>query len=203
MKLSLPAGNSKMGNVLHVNLPPNKICMGKPCYIKGCYAHKAYRTYPNVRKAWDENWKLLMTDRDRFFIEIIDAIKKKKPEIFRWHSAGDIPDSSYLRRMFAIAHTFPGTKFMAFTKQYDIVDTTINRRSSFWRPENMTIIVSAWPRLELPMRLRRRFPVAWMHDPLDPDTRIPKKATPCSGKCSSCLLCWGLRKGQSVVFEKH
>ena len=192
-----------MGRVLHLNLPPNKMCTDKPCYERGCYAHKAYRMYPNVREAWNGNWQMLMTDRDRFFKEITEVIAKKKPKVFRWHSAGDIPDAGYLREMFAMAHVFPDTQFMAFTKQYDILGDTVNRQIPFWRPKNMTAIVSAWPRFAMPGGLRKRFPVAWMRDELDPDKRIPGKAKQCSGKCSACLMCWGMKPGEAVVFNKH
>jgi len=203
MKLSLPDGNSKMGKVLHVNLPPKRMCTNQPCFKRGCYSKKAYRLYPNVRKAWNDTWELLMKDRDRYFREILDAIRRKEPDVFRWHSAGDIPDADYLRRMFALAHVSPGTKFMAFTKQYEILEETVNKRLSFWRPGNLTIVVSAWPRLPMPPYLKRSYPTAWVRDELDPDKRIPKAAVQCSGQCDTCLKCWNLKPGESVVFDKH
>lgn len=204
MSVNLSEGNTKMGEVLHVNLPPRVTCNKTvPCWTKGCYARKAWRMYSSVRAMWGDNWEQYKKDPVEYFNDIMEQIEAKRPDIFRWHSAGDIPDAEYLKEMFVIAHIFPDTKFMCFTKQYEMVMQHVDRRFLQWNPPNLTIILSAWPGYPLPRAARTRFPIAWMRDPKNLDSRIPKKAKTCNGRCDECLKCWGLLPGESIVFDKH
>ena len=60
--------------------------------------------------------------------------------------------------------------------------------------------------LEIPKGFERRFPIAWMRDTRrgrTADPRIPADVTECDGGCDKCQLCWGMRPGQSVVFNRH
>lgn len=200
MKVKFALGNSKMGKVTHVNLPPPLACdTTVPCFKGGCYAMKAYRQYKGTKAAWDHNWKMVMTDRDNYFHQIIEHVQEKKPALFRWHSAGDIPDGDYLNRVITAAFICRNvdTQFMLFTKKYSLL------RNPVMPMPNLTIIVSAWPGLEMPNWLWVKYPVAYMRDPDFLDPRIPESAITCSGKCETCGLCWGLKPGQSVVFDKH
>lgn len=130
-------------------------------------------------------------------------LSAKKPKYFRWHVAGDIPDLEYLRLMCWIAYCFPKTKFLAFTKNYVLV--------SYWRINisavpNLNIVVSRWPNINVPYVIEddlSAFPQAWMRDPKHPDPHIPANVKECGGNCESCGICWKLKKGQSVVFNKH
>jgi hypothetical protein len=70
-------------------------------------------------------------------------------------------------------------------------------------PENLTVVLSAWPGVKIAKGILRGFPVAWMRDPKNPDPRIPADARECDGGCDKCLLCWGLKPGESVFFNKH
>lgn len=197
------SGNSKMGSVLHINLPPCKSCdTSLPCFTvpKACYAINFYRFRQNVRDSWESNWRVLMRDRDRYFGAVEDALLRKRPKMFRWHSAGDIPDSDYLRRMLVIAKHYPWVKFMVFTKKYDIVGLNVRAGN---RPKNLAVVLSGWPGVTIPPAIRRRFPTAWMRDPKNPDPQIPVTAQLCSGKCETCCRCWNLVAGESVVFKKH
>ena len=47
--------------------------------------------------------------------------------MFRFHVGGDIIDNIYFDYMVAIARDFPETKFLAFTKKYEIVNAYIDR----------------------------------------------------------------------------
>jgi len=205
-QVRLRPGNSKMGKVFHVNLPPCKTCDHTlPCYSsEECYALKAWRQYPGTRKAWMHNWDLFQKSPDQYFKSIADQIKRKKSlDMFRWHSAGDLVNYKYLCNMYAMAHEFPDIKFMAFTKKYKVLADEVNWRAPFWKAPNMTLVISAWPGLKIPVLLRRKFPIAWMEDSGNPDKRIPHSAVECSGQCDECMLCWRLTKGQSVFFHKH
>lgn len=187
----LSPGNSKIGKVLNVSLPPVVSCAaGIPC-ARLCYARKAFRNYPTAREAWEHNWELLQSDRDAFFAGIADRIDEEQPAMFRWWTSGDTPDADCLRRQFALARMFPRVRFLQFTKNHDL--------DFRGRPHNFALVLSMWPGWG---NTRKRLPRAWLDD--GTDTRIPHDAIACSGKCDTCGLCWDLAKlGRDVVFAKH
>ena len=199
--VTIQRGNSKMGNVMHINLPPPMTCKGRPCLTDGCYAMKFYKIRKEVKNSWDSNWEALVTDRHKYFESIAEAIGKVKPKMFRWHSAGDIPDINYLFRMEAVAVQFPDTKFMCFTKQLEIVFDAERMSTGMIRP--IRYVLSGWPGFNVPKQLRKMFPTAWLCDERDPDPNIPTDSLPCSGGCETCGVCWALKPGQSVMFLKH
>ena len=200
-KVSISPGNVKMGKVFSVSLPPIKSCgAGLPCY-KGCYAAKMARFRSVVADAWENNWKMVTTDRVEFFRQITTFLLKKKPEMFRWHVSGDVPDFSYLTTINIVAKMADTTKFLLFTKKYDLL--RLFKREGIKRSENLSIVVSAWPGMYIPPDIRKAYPIAWMHDPKNPDKRIPEDAYVCEGDCFVCRRCWHLGAGESVVFHKH
>lgn len=199
--VTIQRGNSKMGNVMHINLPPPMTCKGRPCLTDGCYAMKFYKIRKEVKKSWDSNWAVLQERRDLYFDAIAQAVDKVKPKMFRWHSAGDIPNFNYIMNMEDVARRNPDTRFMCFTKNYDLM--SMLRAHKGLVSGNSRYIVSAWPGMELEEWVKGLYPVAWMHDEKNPDPNIPEDALPCSGGCETCGVCWALKPGQSVVFDKH
>ena len=186
-------GNSKLGKVPNISLPPVVTCRPRvPCRGQ-CYARKAYRLWPNVKVAWDDNWDFYQTEGARRYFEEIRAwLLENKPRYFRWHVSGDVPDVKYFENVFDIARHFGArTRFMLFTKRWDLLPV-------FEVPENLTIILSMWPRLRNPRKLD--FPRAW----LSSDKRKPDYHFKCPGKCDTCYKCWELVKlGHDVVFDLH
>lgn len=91
----ISAGNTKLGSIPNVNLPPITTCEEQvPCAVnKGCYAIKAFRQYPNVRNAWNNNLKVYQLNSNFYFTSIINQLRKiRHLPRFRWHSSGDIVD---------------------------------------------------------------------------------------------------------------
>ena len=153
--------------------------------------------YPAVKNAWDNNLDLATSNPDQYFSDIHDHINKKRkaPKFFRWHVAGDILNDSYLAGMVKIASDNPKTTFLAFTKQYDIIN---NFQGNI--PDNLTIIFSAWPGLE--MNNPNKYPVAWFQD--GTETRLPNNTLECPGNCETCGMCFQINKiGLDVCFNKH
>ena len=133
----LSPGNSKIGKVLNVSLPPVVSCpAGVPCG-RLCYARKAFRSYPTAREAWEHNWDLLQSDPDAFFAGIADSIDEERPELFRWWVSGDTPDQECLRRQFELARIFPRVRFLQFTKNHGL--------DFRGRPGNFALVLSMWP----------------------------------------------------------
>lgn len=195
--------NSKLGSIPSVNLPPivtcrrNAPCAGK----KGCYACKGNFRFSAVQRNMLENLGEWIDYPRRYMQSIIDACTNVR--FFRWHSAGDIPSQHYLAMMCAVAVTQPEVHFLAFTKQYELVDRFFSR---FEKPDNLSIVYSAWGNL-LPEN-PHNFPVAYVRlKSGEGSEHIPQDALPCSGACHMCIKheqnCWKLKPGQSVCFDQH
>ena len=193
MLIKISSGNSKLGDIPNVSLIPGKDCGNCTSCVKGCYAVKSYRQYPNVRTAWGNNSELARKDRESYMNQVRNYLSCNHPEYFRWHIAGDILDQDYLESMKSIAREFPNIKFLAFTKMHHLKFLRI--------PKNLSIIASLWPGLDL-HKNASKLPKAWMQD--GTESRVPKTAIPCPGECEQCFMCWVLPQvGKDVVFKKH
>lgn len=198
MKISISPGNSKMGAIPSVSLPPIVTCPnGVPC-AKKCYANRIARRYPNVRNAYQKNLDILGDNWDGYWEQVRQAVKTTR--YFRYHVAGDIPNAGYFKEMVITARQNSGTMFLAFTKQYDIVNNYIDIMGNI--PENLKIIFSEWEGLTVPNP----------HD-LPTSAVIFKGQMPadnwkvCGGNCFECACrgvgCWELKKGETIAFYEH
>lgn len=190
--------NRKMGRMPSVSLPPVVTCNRDAGCTRGdCYALRMCDYAIGCRKSWGRNLEQWRENPAEFEREL-DAYfgNLNAPRYFRWFVGGDIPDPHFWLLMVRIARKYPQVRFLAFSKQYEFLRGRI--------PSNLQIVVSAWPGLPIPRRLRRRFRVAWMRDPKNPDPRIPDDALKCPGGCDHCGMCWNLGEiGRDVVFDKH
>ena len=186
-------GNDKIGKIPNVSLPPITSCVkGVPCAQENlCYSLKAWKAYQNVRDARLHYCRVWLNQPDKYFSDIREFLLKKKPDYFRFHVDGDIPDENYFNRMIRLADDFPNTRFLCFTKRYEL---PIQKS-----PCNLTIIPSAWPGYEMKKDFER---IAWMED--GREDRYNHARFDCSGHCSNCYACWHIYDiGQDVVFHKH
>jgi hypothetical protein len=151
---------------------------------------KAFTQYPEVRTAWAGNEKVARGNHDFFFSCLMSFLTLKKPRFFRIHVAGDFVSQAYLDEWKKLAMQYPGTKFLAFTKRYDL--------DYFGRPQNLEIVFSAWPGLDMPAT---DLPIAYMQD--GTETRV-KNAIECPGNCETCGMCFSLSTiKKNVVFMAH
>lgn len=165
---------------------------GMPGKRLQCYACK-FLDRPIVRKNWTENTKIIEKNPAKFFADIADYLETKQPKMFRFWVGGDFPTQKTVNLAFNLARKFPNIKFLAFTKRW--FDGFNFSRA----PENFAIIYSAWTTLPVPPSDRPR---AWLND--GKETRIPKTAIKCFGRCDSCGMCWELPKiGADVYFDIH
>lgn len=204
MEIKISKTNSKLGGEIpSVNLPPISTCRNNAPCKKVCYACKGNFTYNKVKTSLNNNYALYIHNKDSYFEQIIDFLSNKLTtyKFFRWHSAGDIINEEYLEGMIKVAKKCKRTKFLAFTKKFELVNDYLAKGGAI--PNNLKIVYSAWDKgfkVDNPFNL----PVAYINfkkKESNPD--IPELAIPCTGKCYECLSCWTLRKGQSVVFDQH
>ena len=192
--VKISQGNTKMGKIPSVSLPPIKSCINCDSCARDCYALKAYRLYKNTRVAYDHNFDLARDDSAEYFNGIRSYLTKKKPSFFRWHVSGDIISQSYLNNMVKVALEYPEITFLAFTKHFRLDYRKV--------PNNLSIVFSMWPGMKKPVHKTGVSGFAWMQD--GTEKRCPRGAIECPGNCETCGMCFQIAKiGGHVVFKKH
>lgn len=196
--------SKKLGGIPSVSLPPMLSCAkGVPC-AKLCYARKGNFTYKNVTQSHMNNYVAYNENQKDYFEEIHRKLNNGVViyKYFRWHMAGDILDMQYLYGMIELANKNKKTKFLAFTKKFDLVNMYLSV-SGKKLPKNLTIVFSAWDcnfKVDNPFNM----PIAYVDfkdNSLTPE--IPHNAKKCSGDCSTCRICWNLKSNECTKFVQH
>ena len=198
LKVSISKGNSKMGAIPSVSLPACVTCNpGAPCF-KLCYAAKITRLYKTVKTAYENNLTILNTDPALYWEQVKQGAQMAR--YFRYHVSGDIPNADYLVQMIKLAKSLPNTHFLAFTKQYYIVNQFLNDGGTI--PKNLKIIFSNWGawKCENPYNLPVCEIILKGSEPA-PDWKI------CGGNCTACACagigCWELKQGETIAIYQH
>ena len=197
MKIHIVEGNSKLGNTPNISTMPGLDC-GKdvPCR-KECYAAK-FLWRPSVKKAWSENSELQAKKPDNYFGQIALYLVRKNPQYFRIHVAGDFTSQDTLDEWSVIIRDNPDTKFLAFTKRFDLDFSQT--------PLNLMVRASMWPGWNPPCLknfLKGGWSFFWMQEKHGTETRIPQRTTfKCPGACEKCRACWS-KVPRDVVVMKH
>lgn len=188
-------GNTKMGAIPSVSLPPHRTCNpDAPCWAD-CYAWRFYQRHEAVRNAYDSNLAIYHQNPDLYFDDIHEFLLRHRPSLFRFHVSGDFPDLSYFQTAHAIAAAYPDVRFLAFTKRFDLITAEQVRLM----PENFTLVASAWPGWPIP---DLRIPIAFMDD--GSEDRLTGDEIVCPHSCEDCGECWHLKSQErNVVFPKH
>ena len=193
-KLYISAGNTKLGSIPNLSLPPITTCLPNvPCADK-CYAKFAYLRFAKTRAAWDANLTFWREDPVGFALALNTYLDKRKPVYFRWHVGGDIPDPKYAVMMDAVAFAHPRTQFLCYTR-------TLTKS---YQP-NLTIVVSHW--LE-EHQLDSERPNGWVITQKGAHYLMLKTDKlytihSCQGSCKVCHYCWYMKPGDLVVFKLH
>ena len=202
MSIKISTTNSKLGLIPSVNMVPILTCRPNcPC-AADCYARKGRFRFPNVVANMRNNYEEYIRDPDDYFEQVKKAINNGmiSYSYFRWHAAGDIVDEAYFVGMVEVAKELPRTSFLAFTKKFEIVNEYVKQRGAL--PHNLHIVFSAWGN-DFEVTNPYHFPVAYVRFHDKDNSNVPDDALECSGDCTKCLQCWNIRRGQSVVFNKH
>ena len=197
-RVSISAGNIKMGAIMSVSLPPCITCPhDAPCFKK-CYARRMAARYRNTREAWARNWTIYQTSPAAYWMQIQAAAIMSK--FFRYHVAGDIPDAAYLSGMIDTAHKCGGTMFLCFTKKYDIINNYLDAGGII--PDNLKIIFSGWGAYQPDNP--HGLPVS---EVIFKGQTAPDNWKICGGNCTTCTCrgigCWQLQNGETIAFYEH
>ena len=104
--------------------------------------------------------------------------------------------------MVRVALEVPGTRYLCFTKKYELVNDFLAAGNSI--PDNLTIVLSAWGdwKPDNPYNL----PMAYVKLKKQ-ESDIPADAKECPSFCGKCAAtknsCWNLKCGESVCFKQH
>ena len=198
--VSISKGNSKMGAIPSISLPACVTCNpSAPCF-KLCYAAKISRLYKTVDSAYKRNLDILNNDPEEYFKAVRNAAKLQR--FFRWHVSGDIPNIDYFVQMVKIARDLPGTVFLAFTKQYQIVNTCIDEFGSDSIPVNLKIRFSNWGSWKC--NNRHNLPTCEI---IFKGNKPAENWQICGGNCTECACngsgCWSLKNGETIAIYQH
>ena len=197
-RISISPGNTKMGAIPSVSLPPIVTCpKGCPC-AKKCYAAKLCRLRPSVKAAYQRNLDIYNADPVAYWLQVKAAACTTR--FFRFHVSGDIIDAQYFAGMRTTAAELPGTHFLAFTKNYKVVNDYLNAGGRI--PKNLHIIFSEWPGLDIPNPYK--MPTAAV---IFKGEQPAENWKICGGNCAECACrgvgCWELKKGETIAFYEH
>lgn len=194
--VSISEGNAKMGAIMSVSLPPVITCKpGVPC-IKKCYARRMMR-FPNVKKAWNDNYIIARVNPDRFFNAISEAVQNVRE--FRYHVAGDILNMEYFKGMVRVASENKHCKFLCFTKKHELINEYVVNGGII--PENLVILFSVW---DSEIVNPYRFPEVKV---IFKGETTPEAMKICGGNCMACRCrgvgCWELKRGETLGIFEH
>ena len=199
--MKITNGNSKLSaSIPSINLPAGITCRPDAPCCKGCYAKKGNFLYKNIQNCYMDNLLHYMQDPKGYFKDIIKQLSQPLViyRYVRWHSSGDIVDLNYFDGMCRVARKCKGINFLCFTKKYEIINTWLSAEATI--PNNLHIVFSGWDeswKFDNPYNI----PVAYVR--FKDDKRDFSNAKQCTGKCYECVECWKLKKGDTVVFNKH
>ena len=204
-EISISKGNTKMGLIKSVSLPPLVTCSPEACKCCGkkCYAHKIARLRMTVAAAYQRNLDIYKEDPDMFFKQVDLAMTTSS--LFRIHVSGDFPDYEYMVRMIEVVNENPQCEVLCFTKRFEWVNKWLEENVHL--PKNLHLIFSAWKGLHV----SNPFSLPECHIIYrDGTTTAPedKPSWVCKGNCTECKVtdyhgCWKLNKGECVLIMEH
>ena len=203
MEVKISTTNTKLGHQIpSINLPAILTCRhDAPCAKHNCYATRGNWLYPNVKASLQNNLALFVHNSNEYFNSIIRQLNGLTLYRYvRWHSSGDIVNKDYLMGMIKVAKKCKNTKFLCFTKKFEIVNEYLEEGKL---PKNLKIIFSAWDK-EFKVPNPHNLSVAYVEFRKPEKTpEIPEGAIECVGNCEACVGCWGLKDGANVIFHEH
>lgn len=204
---NIQQGNSKLGHIIKsVSLPPVLYCGNCKACKNDCYDLRHDVTQPQCRIYRAANAALYEENREAYWKSIEREVKSCR--FFRYHIGGDIQDRDYLQYMVDIAYENPHCEFLAFTKMFDVVNGYMADTEEDL-PNNLHIIFSAWPGLDMPnpYHMPISFPVFAEVDEQEFMSTMPSWYWHCGNDCTECALCgqgcWTLKRGEAVGFPLH
>ena len=209
--VKLMKGNDKTGiNCYTVSLIPGVDCPNcKVCLYNGCYDIQNDCWRPSVQKTRAINSAIHKYDRERYWKEINVKIKGLFIEELRINVGGDLQDEDF-GWVNGLGIENPNCDILFFTKNDNGINSWIDENGDF--APNVHPTISFWEGMDI--KNPYNLPTAHI---LWADGRTTAKGIttkPCGGNCSECYYykrinnkeksgCWGMIKGDAVLFNAH
>lgn len=205
-KLHVSEGNSKIGRIPSVSLPPLVTCVENPPCARLCYARKAYEGYSRnmTGPAWRDNLAYYTSDPDGYFDVIVANLRRRKlpadRRYFRWHVGGEIVDRRYYEGILRVAVALPDWQFLAYSRHYWAWSEPDDFTSGMM-PQNLRVLrslwIGEWDRSDVSPWKAPWFKV------LDKDQPVPADGVLCPGSCVTCKRCWHIECGSGTYIYLH
>ena len=204
INIHISGGNTKLGSIMNISLPPVVTCHNCSSCKNYCYAVRSYNRFTGTAAGWNENYLLFLADPDRYFSKISAAVKLQR--FFRWHVSGDIVNHDYLMGMIQVAIENPKVEFLAFTKAYQIVNAAIAGGAVI--PSNLHLLFSASPGVDMPNPYKIPECHINFQDPaLNTYCGNAEYVYHCTGNCTECAIngcgCFFLKPGDVTIIDQH
>ena len=197
--VSISRGNDKMGLVPSFSFPPVITCSNCAECSSRCYALRMCKRRKTTAEAWARNLAIWQENPEAVKAAVINSAILSG--YFRFFVGGDMPNGEFLRIMCECATVCKNTKFLAFTKKYDIVNAFLDDGGKI--PDNLQIVFSGWGDNVRPVN-PYNLPES---DVIFNGQEIPKNAKICGGNCVECIhagvACWELKHGEKIYFHEH
>lgn len=157
LEFSFSLGNRKTSCIPSFSVMPILTCAkDAPCQ-KECYACKTMRLYKNTYRSWLNNYEALIADNgyNNFKIAMNCFLTIYSPKYFRYHVGGDVFSYEYMKAIYEIAKKNKKTKFLLYTKQYNIINNFFDSNKIL---SNLKIVFSEW--LNYKYDNKYNFPIA-------------------------------------------
>lgn len=209
LRCSISEGNSKLGEIPSVSLPPvaskvsgRRICVKCDCN-KDCYAKcHIYDVRKQSAACYEDNLYTVENDPELYWRTIEATCMLNR--VFRYHTSGDILDMNYFEHMVEIARHNPHCETLCFTKKFGIVNKWLRDNGEL--PPNLHIIFSAWKGLSMDNPFF--MPECHLIYTDGSTTASENKVSfVCSGNCSECFCkganCFSLKKNEQILIKEH
>ena len=197
-RVSISFNNDKMGIIPSFSFPPVLTCKNFNKCVLDCYALRMCYRRSNTAKSWLNNFKIWQNNPQAVEFAILNA--SVTSAYFRYFVGGDIPNLDFLKMMVKIANKVKTCKYLAFTKNYKLVNDYLLKGGKL--PKNLKIVFSKWGKTQInnPFNL----PTSGV---IFKGDEILKSDKICGGNCANCICqnvgCWMLRNGEEIKFLKH
>ena len=203
-RVHISGGNSKLGAIMNISLPPVVTCHNCGSCKSYCYAVRSYNRFTDTAGGWNENLLLFKNNPIEYFRQIARATKTQR--FFRWHVSGDIVNLDYFYNMIYVAKDNPNCEYLAFTKAYQIVNAAIAAGAVI--PSNLHLLFSASPGVDMP----NPYNIPECHiNFADPSLNTYNGGAGfvyhCTGNCTECAVngcgCFFLKNGDVTIIDQH
>lgn len=212
-KMSSPSKISKQkGKAFSLPAGPAFACPGATEACVDCYAQKGNHNYPNVMKAFSQNWQTFKYYEERGDLEgCVNALNYHMPDVglFRIHESGDFHSQFAVDAWAMLAQINPNVDFYTYTRSFDL------NYAAFLQHENTMLWAStdSYNTDEAKRFVHKYKKVRHAYGPWDKKDDLPDSSFICpatsgklevEGACTKCYLCVSpTRTKKNVVFLVH